>query len=170
MNWRKILFRLHGWLGLNTGLLLFVVCFSGSFATLSHEIDWLLNPTMRVETRNAPYDWSAMYKTLSDEFPEERVAGIYAPVGNGFAALAYVAFTNGQTRKVYLDPYTGVLKGHTSFFNVQRFFSLLSPAFFRRHARHCPRHAHRIYIARIESIGILFLQRLAQTIVLTTRR
>ena len=130
MNWRKILFRLHGWLGLNTGLLLFVVCFSGSFATLSHEIDWLLNPAMRVETRNAPYDWSAMYKTLSDEFPEERVAGIYAPVGNGFAALAYVAFTNGQTRKVYLDPYTGVLKGHTSFFNVQRFFRSFHRRFF----------------------------------------
>ena len=130
MNWRKILFRLHGWLGLNVGLLLFVVCFSGSFATLSHEIDWLLNPAMRVKTRNASYDWSAMYKTLTDEFPNERVAGIYAPVGNGFAALAYVAFTNGQTRKVYLDPYTGVLKGHTSFFNVQRFFRTFHRRFF----------------------------------------
>lgn len=65
MNWRKILFRLHGWLGLNIGLLLFVVCFSGSFATLSHEMDWLLNPAVRAETRDAPYDWTAMCETLT---------------------------------------------------------------------------------------------------------
>ena len=130
MNWRKMLFRLHGWLGLNIGLLLFVVCFSGSFATLSHEMDWLLNPAMRVKTRNAPYNWTAMCETLTDKFPDERVLGVYAPVGDGFAALAYIAFTTGQTRKVYLDPYTGALQGHTSFFNVQRFFRSFHRRFF----------------------------------------
>ena len=130
MNWRKMLFRLHGCLGLNIGLLLFVVCFSGSFATLSHEIDGLLNPAMRAETRDAPYNWTAMYETLIAKFPDERVLGMYAPVGDGFAALAYVSFTNGQTRKVYLDPHTGMLKGHTSFFNVQRFFRSFHRRFF----------------------------------------
>ena len=130
MNWRKMLFRLHGWLGLNIGLLLFMVCFSGSFATLSHEMDWLLNPAMRVKTRDAPYNWTAMCETLTDKFPDERVLGVYAPVGDGFAALAYIAFTTGQTRKVYLDPYTGALQGHTSFFNVQRFFRSFHRRFF----------------------------------------
>lgn len=130
MNWRKTLFRLHGWLGLNIGLLLFVVCFSGSFATLSHEMDWLLNPAMRVKTRDAPYNWTAMCETLTDKFPDERVLGVHAPVGDGFAALAYIAFTTGQTRKVYLDPYTGALQGHTSFFNVQRFFRSFHRRFF----------------------------------------
>ena len=43
----RLLFRLLGWIGLNLGLLLFFVCFSGTVATLSHEIDWLLNPAIR---------------------------------------------------------------------------------------------------------------------------
>ncbi len=130
MNWRKILFRLHGWLGLNIGLLLFVVCFSGSFATLSHEIDWLLNPAMRSETRNEPYNWTAMYDAVTNAFPGGVISGIYAPVGHGFAALAYVSFTNGQSRKAYLDPYTGALQGHTNFFTVQRFFRTFHRRFF----------------------------------------
>ena len=130
MNWRKTLFRLHGWLGLNIGLLLFVVCFSGAFATLSHEIDWLLNPAMRSKTRNGPYNWTAMYDALMAAFPDGVTSGIYAPEGNGFAALAYVTFTTGQTRKAYLDPYTGTLQGHTNFFNVQRFFRSFHRRFF----------------------------------------
>ena len=130
MNWRKILFRLHGWLGLNIGLLLFVVCFSGSFATLSHEIDWLLNPAIRSETRNEPYNWTAMYDAVTNAFPGGVISGIYAPVGHGFAALAYVSFTNGQSRKAYLDPYMGALQGHTNFFTVQRFFRTFHRRFF----------------------------------------
>ena len=130
MNWRKTLFRLHGWLGLNIGLLLFVVCFSGSFATLSHEMDWLLNPAMRCEARNEPYDWTAMHHTLVDAFPDGVTSGIYAPIDRGFAALAYVSSINGQTRKAYLDPYTGRLQGHTNFFNVQRFFRTFHRRFF----------------------------------------
>ena len=44
LNWRKLVFELHGWIGLNLGLILFVVCLSGTFATLSDEIDALIDP------------------------------------------------------------------------------------------------------------------------------
>jgi uncharacterized iron-regulated membrane protein len=44
---RKALFHLHGWFGVNLGLLLFIVCFSGTVATLSDEIDWFFNPAVR---------------------------------------------------------------------------------------------------------------------------
>ena len=129
-NWRKTTFRLHGWVGLNLGLLLFIVCFSGSFATISHEIDWLLDARHRVPAQDAPYDWTAMHETVARTFPDGRNSGLYvagasgtlASAGARTAALAYVALTDGQTRKVFLDPYTGALRGHTNFFNVQRFF------------------------------------------------
>lgn len=128
-NWRKTLFRLHGWIGINLGLLLFVICFSGTVATLSYEIDGLLNPAQRVETHpDAPIDWTGMHESVAEAFPDGQNLGIYVPgssyvsFGTQAAALSYVALPNGQTRKVYLDPYTGALQGSTSFFNTQRFF------------------------------------------------
>ena len=135
-NWRKTLFRLHGWLGLNLGLLLFVICFSGTVAVFSHEIDGLLDDRHRVEAQDAPVDWTAMHEAVAEAFPDGQNLGIYvpgsayAPPGPNGAAAAYVAFPNGQTRKVYLDPYTGTLQGSTSFFNTQRFFRSFHRRFF----------------------------------------
>ena len=129
-NWRKSLFRLHGWLGLNVGLLLFVICFSGSVATLSYEIDWLLNPDIRTAAKNEPYDWTAMHQSVRSAFPDGENLGVYVPRASGFAAVSYVRAATGQLRKVYLDPYSGRLQGHTSFFNTQRFFRSFHRRFF----------------------------------------
>lgn len=134
VNWRKLFFEIHGWVGLNAGLLLFVVCLTGTFATISDEIDQLLDPRHRI-VGPAPeaeaYDWTAMVETVEQAFPGGANQGIYAPGASGFtggrraSAVALVAMPAGDTRKVYLDPYTGELRGHTSFFNVQRFFRTL---------------------------------------------
>lgn len=140
-NWRKTLFRLHGWIGLNTGLLLFVICLSGTFATLSHEIDWLLDARHRVEQPpvggNAEYDWTAMVETVDHAYPDARNLGVYAPGASGFAAygpgssaVVYAALPSGETRKIYLNPYTGELRGDTSSFNTQRFFRTFHRRFF----------------------------------------
>lgn len=138
-HWRKVLFDLHGWLGLNLGLLLFVVCLSGTFATLSDEIDALVDPRHRVEAGTpdgAGYDWTAMMETLRRSFPDGVVQNLYAPGASGrptgpkTAALAFVAVPDGETRKVYLDPFTGELRGHTGFFNVERFFRTFHRRFF----------------------------------------
>ncbi len=131
-NWRKILFELHGWIGLNLGLILFVVCLSGTFATLSDEIDMLIDPARRVDTRPSDiteYDWTAMMSNLETSFPDGAVQTIYAPGASSrptdrgmTAALAFVAVPSGETRKVSVNPYTGEVLGHTGFFNVERFF------------------------------------------------
>ena len=127
-NWRKTLFRLHGWIGLNFGLLLFVICLSGTVATLSYEIDRWIDPAQQVEPQDAPVDWTAMHDAVAAAFPDGQNLGIYAP-GSAYmamqehaAAVAYVSVPDGQVRKVYLNPYTGEVQGDTSFFNTQRFF------------------------------------------------
>jgi uncharacterized iron-regulated membrane protein len=142
-NWRKLLFRLHGWLGLNLGLLLFVICLSGSIATLSYEIDRLLDPAQRVGSppaknaaADASYDWTAMHQAVARAFPDGQNLGVYAPGSAyasstpGAAAVSYVELPTGKRLKVYLDPYTGAVQGHTSFFNAQRFFRSFHRRFF----------------------------------------
>jgi len=130
----KILFKLHGWLGLNLGLLLFVICFSGTFATLSNEIDWLANEDMRIEKSSQPVQWQTMVESLREQYPQGRNLGMYRGTYTGnaqyFATVAYMSMPNGQTLKVYLDPSTGKINGHTSFFNAQRFFRTFHRRFF----------------------------------------
>jgi len=118
----KTLFRWHGWLGLNLGLVLFIVCFSGTIAVFSHEIDWLLDPALRVERRDAPYDWEAIVRGVERAYPLHRVTFVDGPRHPGFAALAYATAPDGTGVKFWVDPHTGEVRKRGSFWNVQRFF------------------------------------------------
>lgn len=135
---KKTLFNIHGWLGINLGLLLFVICFSGTFATLSNEVDWLLDPALRIEKKNESFQWERMYSNVKKTFPESRITNLaeqknsFTEVGDYFAATAFIRTPEGQTVKVHLDPYTGEIKGYNSFFDVQRFFRNYHSFFFDR--------------------------------------
>lgn len=136
MKWisNKTLFNIHGWLGLNIGLFLFVICFSGTFAVFSNEVDWLLDEKKRIEHQEAPIRWEAMYQSLKAVYPGGTLQGIYRGFfdghGDRFATVAYMALPNGQTRKVYLNHFTGEILRDAGFFNVQRFFRSYHRRFF----------------------------------------
>ncbi|MEM6318517.1 MAG: PepSY-associated TM helix domain-containing protein, partial [Bacteroidota bacterium] len=124
------------WLGLNIGMMLFVICFSGTFATLSNELDWLLNPTLRVEGKEAPYAWEAMYQNAQAAFPDLRITNLaqqknsFTETGDYFASTAFVRHPEKGTLKVHLDPYTGEVLGYNPFLDVQRFFRSYHNNFF----------------------------------------
>lgn len=118
----KTLFRWHGWLGLNLGLVLFIICFSGTIAVVAWEIDWLLDPAMRVEVRDAPYDWQAVVDGVEEDFPLHQITFIDGPRHPGFAALVYATAPDGTRVKVWTDPVTGEVQGRGNFWTVQRFF------------------------------------------------
>ncbi|MFB6279180.1 MAG: PepSY-associated TM helix domain-containing protein [Salinibacter sp.] len=116
----KTLFRWHGWLGLNLGLLLFVVCFSGTIAVFSWEIDWLIDPAMR-----ADYDtvnWTAMEDSLQAAYPNHVVTFMQGPRHDGFAAIAYATDPAGRSVKMWVHPETGAVQKRGNFWTVQRFF------------------------------------------------
>jgi len=130
----KSLFKIHGWLGLNLGLMLFVICLSGTFATLSNEFDWLVNEDLRIDQGDSEPDWQKMIDNLKREYPDAVNLGMYRGTysGNGdyFSTVAYLYMPNDQTLKVYVNPRTGEIKGNTSFFNTQRFFRTFHRRFF----------------------------------------
>lgn len=129
---KKTWFRLHGWVGVNFGLLLFIVCFSGTVATLSHEIDWLLNPAVRATTTGAPESWSwqSWNDAVEAAHPGAHVAALAAPPADGWAAQAMIAYGPSDVRHVYVHPGTGRVQGTVSSFNVARFFRSFHKQFY----------------------------------------
>jgi uncharacterized iron-regulated membrane protein len=126
----KWFYRLHGWLGLNFGLALFVVCLSGTVAVLSHEIDWLVTPALRVSPSEDRADWSTMVRAVREQYPEVKIRYAYAPQGSRFAAEVIVESPEGNRERVYVDPYRGSVTGRTPWFNTQRFFRDFHRRFF----------------------------------------
>ena len=115
-------FRVHSWLGVMSGLLLFVICWSGTVATLSHEIDWLVNPALRVEPRSDRAAWSDMVAAVQAAVPNGTVSRLNEQRGPRWAAEAWVQAPDDRSLRVYVDPYTARVQGVTSYFNVERFF------------------------------------------------
>lgn len=107
--------------------MLFVICWSGTIAVLGHEIDWLLNPALRVEPAAQPGkpSWSAVVEAAQAAVPGHRVTALKLPEGPRDAAELLAEDGTGGLTRVYVDPHTARVQGTTSYFNVQRFFRSL---------------------------------------------
>jgi len=104
---RKQLFALHGWLGMNFGLLLALICLSGTFATLMHEIEWAAQPTLRIEP-DGPVQWQETYEALQRAHPEMHIGGISrgeATVLDRVAWTTFLSAPNGRWKRARVDPY-----------------------------------------------------------------
>lgn len=130
MNWNKLLYKFHGWLGLNFGLPLFIICLSGTFAVVSHEIDWLLNPVIRVTPQNTRASYGEMYRAVEKAYPEVQIRSMWAPKGPWFGCEFWVDGLPSGNRRVYVDPYTAEVLGEAPWFNTQRFFRDFHRRFF----------------------------------------
>lgn len=119
---RRRWFDWHSWAGVLAGLLMFVVCWSGTVATVSHEIDWLLNPAQRVEVGDQRQSWGQWVAAAEKAYPGFRPVWVSAPLYPSFAAEVVMTSPAERNLRVFVDPYTGEVTGATTYFNVQRFF------------------------------------------------
>jgi uncharacterized iron-regulated membrane protein len=119
---RRTYFAWHSWIGLTFGLMLFVICWSGTMAVFSHEIDWLLNPDLRANVADTPIDWQAAHDAVRAAYPDWAIREINAPRHAGFAMEVLAQPEPDKDFRVYVDPVTYQVLGDTSYFNVQRFF------------------------------------------------
>jgi uncharacterized iron-regulated membrane protein len=118
---RPLSWRLHQYCGLKLSLLLSFVLLTGTLATISREIDWLLTPALRASTAPAvPASWGALYDAAASAAPGGAVEEIAAPAGWGFASEALVADAQGVRRFVYLDPVTARVQGTGPYLNARR--------------------------------------------------
>lgn len=120
----------HSWIGVTAGLLLFLICWSGTIAVFSEEIDWLLNAAERVEPAGELRSWGEWQAAVERAYPDARVDAILAPPSPRSAAEIWIETPDGRLLRTYVNPFTAQITGQTSYFNVQRFFRSLHMCLF----------------------------------------
>lgn len=118
---RRTFFAWHSWIGLTAGLLLFVICWSGTVAVFSHELDWLADQRLRAPPAQQ-VAWQAIEEKVEAAKPGWHILAINGPLHPGFGAEVWVADPDDIWHRVWADPASGEVLGTTSYFNVQRFF------------------------------------------------
>ncbi len=76
----NMLFTIHSWAGVVTGLLLFVVCFSGAVVVFKNEIDRWANPSLAALPRaQAPLSLDTLLRNVQEAYPRAQVEAIALP-------------------------------------------------------------------------------------------
>jgi uncharacterized iron-regulated membrane protein len=123
---QKLWWHVHHWAGLKLSLLMAFILFTGTLATVSHEIDWLIDPARRVDSASvSTTDWAALTRAAVERLqPGERIESLEAPVDPWFAAQARIepADSNDETapRFVLMHPSTAAIQGERGWINAQR--------------------------------------------------
>lgn len=134
----KLSFLLHSWLGLKLSLFLLLVSLTGTMATISYEIDWLIDERVRAARTATPASWGDLVAAVEARFPGASITHAAAAPGEGnaasplpFAARFLVTMPDGTGRSVYVDPYSRRVTGVRSFdlpdFLRQLHYSLFLP-------------------------------------------
>lgn len=114
--------RAHQWVGLKLSVLMSFILFTGTLAVFANEIDWLLNPAMRVEpaTARGEIAWAKIAVNATQALPGGQINELYAPIDRGFAAAAFGQAADGRYKWVYAHPVSGEVQGVGGFMTVQR--------------------------------------------------
>ncbi len=118
----RVWWHVHQWVGLKLAIFMSFVCFTGSLAVLSHEIDWLIQPTLRVapSTVSGEPDWARIYAGASGWRSEAEVQYLSAPVASAFAATAVIEYPDETLKVLHIHPTTGRVQGEATWVGAQR--------------------------------------------------
>lgn len=105
-SFKKIAAFLHLWLGLASGIVIFIVCITAAIWAFSPEIENLTQPYRHVAEENKPYLLpSQLQAVAAKQLPGKPVRSI-SYEDKDKAVIAYF-YDSGYYNAVYLNPYTG---------------------------------------------------------------
>jgi len=130
-NKKRRLHDIHAWLGFNLAFLMTLLLATGTVATLSHEIDWLIQDDMRVTPTNTKMPWGTLEKKVKAAANPDDMLTIFSEgESDYFAYRATFLRSDGTRYFVHINQWTGEVTGTTPFLTVQRFFRDLHRYFF----------------------------------------
>ncbi|NJY62097.1 PepSY domain-containing protein [Salinimicrobium sp. CDJ15-81-2] len=107
---RKVNDWLHLWLGLFSGIVVFIVSITGCFYAFQQEIKDVIEPWRFVEAQDAAFvPPSVLLDTAGVYMPDKEPTGLTYSNREGAAAVGYHTFDNGKEAfsVVFMNPYTG---------------------------------------------------------------
>lgn len=117
MNSTRLVFRIHSWLGLITGVFLLIMILSGVYLVYRAELDRWANPELRVRpvaARTASID--QMVSAARTSFPDLRAGYLMFPTEPWMTFVAFLREKgpDGEVirHQVYIDTGTGQVVGH----------------------------------------------------------
>ncbi|MEM0984929.1 MAG: PepSY-associated TM helix domain-containing protein [Pseudomonadota bacterium] len=119
---RKRLYEWHTWVGFHLSLIMVIVLFTGTVATVSNEIDWLAQHDMRVSPQGERVSWQTMHDSVSAYASDAYIGGLSSMDGDHFAYRADVTWPSGARSYVHVNQWTGEVTGTTHPLTVQRIF------------------------------------------------
>ena len=114
--------KIHQWTGLKLSIFMSFILFTGTLAVFAHEIDWLLNSSLRVAPSSAPETphWPAIARTAANYDGTAKVNTLNAPVASAFAATAMIEKDDGTLAFLDIHPATGALQGERNWVGAHR--------------------------------------------------
>ncbi|MEM9721895.1 MAG: PepSY-associated TM helix domain-containing protein [Bacteroidota bacterium] len=117
---RKLFFRIHSWIGIKLSILFFIVCFSGTLATLSSEMDWLFIPEIRAKVQDSYASRNEIVKKIKEKYPKGKIE-YWSSFEVPYLCNQVYVNVEGQRFYVFVNPYTGEVQGASSL-TFRRFF------------------------------------------------
>ena len=119
----RLWFRIHSVIGVMAGLVLFLVCWSGTTAILADEFDWAVTPEMWVTEDVGDVAWGRVYATVSGTIaPAARIKSLQAPIHLYAPVKAEIESIGQPKRLIYVHPRNGRILGEFSELTIQEFF------------------------------------------------
>ncbi|MEM7509338.1 MAG: PepSY-associated TM helix domain-containing protein [Bacteroidota bacterium] len=117
---KKAFFAVHSWIGIKLSILFFIVCFSGTMATISTEMDWLFFPGTRVEVKETFAPRNPIVAAIKEQYPEGKIT-LWSRLEVPYAADMVYVNLNGYRIYVFVNQHTGEIQGSTPL-TFRRFF------------------------------------------------
>ena len=112
---RKKLYNLHAWVGFQLSIVLFIILATGTIATISNEIDWLVFEEMRTfNTPSSSLDnaddeivkWKSIYEATLNYAEKAKIKSISTMGHDNFTYRVRAEFPDGHDRFIHVDQYT----------------------------------------------------------------
>lgn len=119
MNIKRLCYLLHLWIGLATGIIVFVVSITGAIYLFKDEISSTCQPWKKVEVRNQPFlQPSKLIEIANTQSHQESPSAI--TIGEKDEAVWVDYFGEKGQTTIYLNPYDGKII-HTSHLGTDEF-------------------------------------------------